>query len=173
MAKLLGKKGRKTKFNTKGKDGKKTNSLIPAGEKLLVEVEQSDYVQNRNGDGHIAKFTIGVIKGDYKGRKVFLNLNLDHPNEKAVEMAEAEFVSLIRSCKLTAVEDTEELHNIPFMIEVGIQASTNKQYDDQNNIRKYWAVEKKSAKRNTENKSKGKKSRKGKGKKGKPSVSFD
>ena len=48
-------------------------------------------------------------------------MNLDNPNQTAVEIANKEFASMCEACGVDEVEDSTELHGIPFGMRLGIK----------------------------------------------------
>lgn len=93
---------------------------IPQGE-YIVQVKSSDYVQNSKKNGYFAKYCFEVLKGEFKGRLIWVNLNLENPNPIAVEIAEKEHATLCRACGKPKIQDTRELHGIPFLMDVRIK----------------------------------------------------
>lgn len=72
----------------------------------------------------------------YKGRLVFIGLNIQNPSQKAVEISQRELRSLCDAVGVPEVEDSEELHDVTFGFKLGIEAGTDG-YDDKNVIKKY------------------------------------
>ena len=132
MAQLLGKN---KKFKAKGKDGMADMSVVPNGYYLMA-ITESSREKTKDGKNYYTKLRVDILRGEYKGRCVFRNLNLEHSNEQAQEIAERELISICNACGLAAVEDSEELHGIPMLCKVGIKKG-NDEYGDQNIIRKY------------------------------------
>lgn len=97
------------KFDTKGK-GMKPFTALPAGDyraKIIKSVEKPTKAKT----GHYIELTWQVVKGEYKGKKFFSRLNLDNPNETAVEIAEDEFVTISIACGFAKTQwDTDRLH---------------------------------------------------------------
>jgi len=108
---------------------------IPAGDYLVV-ITESEMKQNRNTPGSHLALTFEVIEGEYKGRKLFTNLNLDNPNRQAVKIARAELSAICRAVGVMTPKDSMELHNLPMRVRVGLE----KRQDTgelQNRIKKY------------------------------------
>lgn len=80
--------------------------------------------------------TAEIIEGQYKGRVLFANLNLEHHKENVVEMAEAELATICDAVGKISVDDTNELLGIPFTISLGIKKKTA-QYPEANKITGY------------------------------------
>ena len=98
---------------------------IPEGSYVAV-IEDSEERQTRAGNGSYLKLTWRIIDGPYQGRKVWENLNLDNPNEKAVEIAQRSLAEICVACRLQDVpEDSEVLHNKPMKIKITIREASN------------------------------------------------
>ncbi len=103
---------------------------VPAGDytAMIVESEKKD---NRAGTGSFIALVMEILdvvqfadakqKGDFKGRKLFENMNLWHPNNVTVRIAMAEMKALCNACGGLRPKDTEELHHIPFIVSVGLR----------------------------------------------------
>lgn len=85
----------------------------------VVMVAKSDIRQSKSSDGKYAAMEYEVVEGEYKGRKVFENLNLWNSNSTAVSIAKAALGNLQLACRLPKISDTSELHGIPFVLKVG------------------------------------------------------
>jgi hypothetical protein len=86
---------------------------IPAG-RYNVIITDSDLCVTKAGDGQYIKLTFKVLEGDFAGRLIWSNLNIDNPNEKAVEIAQRELAAICNAIGIPAIEnDTAELHGIP------------------------------------------------------------
>ena len=72
----------------------------------------------------------------YRGRLVFIGLNIKNPNAQTVEIAQRELTSICDACGIDELEDSEELHDITFGFKLGIDKGTDG-YDDKNEIKKY------------------------------------
>ena len=61
-----------------------------------------------------------VIDGQYKGRKLWDRLVLQHPNSETVRIARGTLSAICRAVKVMTPKDSVELHNLPLIISVGI-----------------------------------------------------
>jgi|SRR5215470_1465073 hypothetical protein len=109
---------------------------IPAG-KYVAEIINSDVVSNKNEDGIILKLTIKIVEGDFSGRLIFENLNIENKNEKAQKIA----LSMLRKlCVAVNFEGTlknsVELHGVPIIVSVVIKPEQGG-YPSKNSIRKF------------------------------------
>jgi hypothetical protein len=62
--------------------------VLPS-DKYLVEITKSEMKPTKAGDGSYLEFEYTVIEGQYRGRKVWDRLCLNHPSSKTVEIARA------------------------------------------------------------------------------------
>lgn len=81
----------------------------------VLMITKSELKENRSKTGKYIQLEIPVIDGKYKGRKLFNNLNIENPSQKAVEIARGELSAIAQACNVVEMRDTEMLHNIPFM----------------------------------------------------------
>ena len=112
-------------------------SLLPVGDYRAIISDSEMKVTNR-GDGSYLSLTLQVVEGEHSDRLLWANLNLDNPNQKAVDIAEKELASIYKACGIAA-DDSSELHDIPIMIKVGIQPAKNG-YEASNRIKGYEKI---------------------------------
>lgn len=86
-----------------------------------AEIVESDMKQNSKKNGNYLKLKYQITEGKYKGRYLFSNLNLDHPNEDAVAMAEKELATICRAIGIATVEDSEDLHKQTMLCKVTVK----------------------------------------------------
>lgn len=103
------------------KHEKKGFSVIPKGD-YKVEIKESNYKATAAGTGHFLGLVFEVVAGDFKGRKIWVNLNLDNPSKEAVEIARDELGSIHKAIGIKKmVTDSERLHNKIFTIELSVR----------------------------------------------------
>jgi hypothetical protein len=90
---------------------------MPAGKYLAVIVESS-MEPNSAGNGSFLKLVFQICEGEFKNRQVWERLNLNHPNETAMRIAQAKLSAICRAVKVTTPQDSQELHNLPLVIKV-------------------------------------------------------
>lgn len=131
-------------FNTKEHEGMGDFSAIPAG-KYIAEITNSEKMESKNKKGNFYwKLTFDVISDEegstkYKGRKLFVNLNLINSNAQAVEIANNELKTICEACGKVSIQDTAELHKTPMLVTVKVTPATA-QYPEGNSISYYKAV---------------------------------
>lgn len=126
MAKL------KSTFNTADVEPLTSYDPIPAGKYLMV-ITDSEMKITRAGTGEYLQLVMQVIDGEHAGRRVWERLNLYNPNPTAVSMAEATLSGIARAVGVGSLDDSEALHDRPFIGEVKI-VPANGQYDAKNEM---------------------------------------
>jgi hypothetical protein len=122
-------------FNRKNApEGSSSFDLIPDGW-YMAEIVNSEMKQTKKGDGSYISLRF-KLDGNPKfdGRQLFCNLNIDNPNEKAVEIAQRQLGEIMDCCGIQEVNDSEELHGKPMLIKVRTRKGSG-DYDDQNEIK--------------------------------------
>jgi len=105
-----------------------------------VIITKSEFKKTRAGTGHYLSIQMKIIEGEYKGRILFENLNLDNPNPTAVEIANKALNTICKACNKVGVQDSEELHGIPMIATVAVTEAT-KTRPASNDIKFYAPVE--------------------------------
>ncbi len=90
---------------------------LPAG-KYVACITASEMKATKQGDGSYLQLELTVLEGEYKGRKVWDRLCLNHSNPKAVQIARGTLSALCRSIGVLQPRDSAELHNVPLIVSV-------------------------------------------------------
>ena len=117
---------------------------IPAATYKMT-ITASENKPTRKGDGSYLKLEMTVADGEYIGRKVFANLNLDNPNKQAVEIAQGDLSAICRAVGVMAPRDSVELHNLPLMVKVIVEPRGDKPAELTNTIKGFAAVQSQAA----------------------------
>lgn len=112
---------------------------IPAGTYVFIFGDASEK-ETKNGDGRYAELVGEVTEGDLQGRKFWERLNLDNPNEKAVEIAQRTLSSICRAAGKMVIDDTAELLDIPMMVTIKYVPKKNGQAGELEQRRSYKAL---------------------------------
>jgi len=104
---------------------------------MIVASEKKD---TKSGTGSYLNLTFEIIDGEYKGRRVFDTLNLVNSNTQTVEIAQRRLSAIQRCVGVIHLRDSNELHNIPLVISVGIKPADG-QYAAKNIIRGFSRVD--------------------------------
>jgi hypothetical protein len=96
---------------------------IPEGDYVaaIVGSETKPTKQNdENGHprGSHLDLTFEILEGGYKGRKLWVCLNLNNPSQQAVDIAHAELSAVCRAVAVLTPADSSELHDRPLTIQV-------------------------------------------------------
>ena len=123
------------KANTEGNDSKSGFEPLPEGTYTLAIIK-SELKETKNKNGYFLFLTMKVQEGDMVGKVVFDRLNLVNPSAVAVEIANKQLNSLCEACGKQDVEDSEELHGIPFDAKIGVEPA-NENWPASNKILRY------------------------------------
>lgn len=92
---------------------------LPPGE-YEVMIVKSDTKPTKAGNGSYLELEMHVISGEHSGRRHWERLNLDNPSQQTVKIAEEQLARLCVAIGLDEVNDSDELHDRPFVAEFGI-----------------------------------------------------
>lgn len=87
---------------------------LPVGD-YRVEIIESEIRATKSGDGQYLMLTMQIIDGEHNGRRIWDRLNLWNPNSTTVEIAQRTLKSICNAVGKPVIEDSEELHQIPFV----------------------------------------------------------
>lgn len=112
-----------------------SRDAIPSGTYEAV-ITDSEMKATKNGLGMGINLTFEIISdGPAKGRKVFVWINYEHPKVEAQRIGREELASLCKAVGVANLTDTNQLHNLPLLITVGL----DKNDSTRNVIKKYAA----------------------------------
>lgn len=99
-------------FSTFKPDAFETKSydLLPAGW-YDGYITKADWTPNKAGTGHYLNLQFRVDGPHHAGRVLFEVLNLDHPKEKVVEIAQQSLAAICKALGLTELKAPEDLLN--------------------------------------------------------------
>jgi hypothetical protein len=104
-------------FNADEHEGAPSFEPMPKGWYTAM-ITESDNKTTKAGDGTYLALTFEIEGGEFKGRKVWANLNLNNPNEKAVAISRRNLGDICRAVGVPQPEESEELHYKPLAIYV-------------------------------------------------------
>ena len=113
-----------TSFDATSVEPTTAQDLLPAG-KYRAQIVESEMRVTKNGMGQFLWLMLDIIEGDYKGRKIFDQLNLVNPNPTTVEIAQRTLSAICHATGKMHVSDSEELHLMPMTILVKIRPPKN------------------------------------------------
>ena len=114
-------------------------SPIPAGN-YTAQIIDSALKVTSAGNGEYISLTWEVLDDEFASRRIFSNLNIVNPNEKAVQIAKSQLKQICTAAGVEALQDTQELHGIPMKIIVKVRPPQNG-YDAQNVINKIESMD--------------------------------
>ena len=110
-----------------------SRDTIPSGTYEAV-ITDSEMKATKNGLGMGINLTFEIISdGPAKGRKVFVWINYEHPKVEAQRIGREELASLCKAVGVSNLTDTNQLHNLPLLITVGL----DKNDSTRNVVKKY------------------------------------
>jgi len=106
-------------------DASQVNPSVPfdvlPSDKYLVEITNSEMKSTKAGDGSYLELEFTVVDGDFRGRKVWDRLCLNHRTQKTVEIARANLSAICHATGVMQPRESSELHRIPFIITVKVR----------------------------------------------------
>lgn len=105
--------------------------VLPKGD-YTVAIIESDAKTTNAGDGYYLKFTLQVLDGEFKGRKIWDQMMIEHPKELAVKIGKARLADYCRAVGKNNPQDTSELHDVA--IRVRLKVRKDEQYGDKNEV---------------------------------------
>ena len=108
---------------------------IPEGEYILKAVDAEEKATSK-GDGSYIKVKFEVVKGEFNGRLLWQNFNVNNPSEKAQRIGRQQMVAWATACGKPDADDTDKLLEKPFRAAVSIEKGTGG-YSDSNKIKAF------------------------------------
>lgn len=99
-------------------------SPIPPGDYQAVIIA-SEVKTTSKGDGKFIALTLQVMNGPHQNRKLYDNLNIWNPNEKAVQIAKGTLSAICRAVNVLSPKNTEELHGRGLTVTVGVKSDND------------------------------------------------
>lgn len=93
---------------------------LPAGDYEMMITASSTKQVKAPKTGSYLELEMQVISGEHSGRRHWERLNLDNPSQQTVKIAQEQLARLCMALHLDNVEDSVEMHDTPFVAEVGI-----------------------------------------------------
>ena len=108
--------------------------ILPLG-RYVVQIVASEMRATKDGQGQYLWLELDVLEGELQGRKLFDRLNLVNANPTTVEIAQRTLSAICHAVGKLQVQDSEELHLIPFVADVKVQPSKTEGYGPSNTLR--------------------------------------
>lgn len=103
------------------------------------EITKSESRQNKAGTGSYLQLEIKIMGPTHEGRIIWDRLNLNHPKENVVEIAQRTLSSICKATGVLTVKDSSELHGKPFAIKLKVRAETA-DFDASNDVKGYMPL---------------------------------
>lgn len=107
---------------------------LPKGNYLVVITGGEEKTSKTSNKPYLS-LTYEVIEGEYKGRKIFVNLFLFSDNPDAVRIARNEVAGICYATSTSNIKDVSEVTNKPFMVKLGVRK--NQEGELVNSIQEY------------------------------------
>ncbi len=104
-------------FNAQEVDPNVGFDPVPA-DKYIAAITKSEIKPTKNGTGSYLELEFTIIEGQYKDRKVWDRLCLDHPNKQTVKIARGNLSAICHAVGVMQPQDSAQLHNLPLQIKV-------------------------------------------------------
>ena len=92
---------------------------LPPGKYEMV-VTKSDIRMTKAGDGEYIELEMQVVDGAHSGRRHWERFNVNNKNKTAEDIARSQLASLCRALGVEDINDTEDLHDLPFVAGIEI-----------------------------------------------------
>ena len=107
-------------FNAQQYDPTQGGGSLPVGRHPVI-IESSEVKANKANDGGYLQLNLKLIDGPQMGTTGAYRLNLYHSNPQIAEIAHRQLSAICHVIGVFNVQDSQQLHNIPFIVEVGLQ----------------------------------------------------
>lgn len=99
------------------------------------QIVASELKPTKNNDGTYLQMEIQVLDGACAGRKVFDRVNLANPNPVAAEIGQRRLSAYCYATGVLMLQDSQQLHGIPFKLRVSVRTDSTGQYDPSNDVK--------------------------------------
>jgi hypothetical protein len=112
-------------FDPNAQEARQSFDVLPPSEQPAVITESS--MEPTSKGGAMLKLTFEIIDGQFKGRKIWENLNLINNNPKAVDIARGTLTSICNAVGIRHhIKDSQELHNKPMILKLDVKTDVEK-----------------------------------------------
>lgn len=110
--------------------------IFETGE-YAFQIVKSDVKQTKAGNGTMLVFEASCIEEGFAGKRLTIRLNVQNPNQTAVEIAYRDLSAICHVCGVLQLTDTQQLHGKPFRIRLEKLPRTDAPDKFTNEIRAY------------------------------------
>jgi uncharacterized protein YcbK (DUF882 family) len=122
-------------FNAAEIEPQSARGLVAPGWYTVV-IDKTTSKINNAGTGSYLELEFQIVEGENKGRRVWDRLNLDNPNQTAVDIAKASLSAICHAVNVLTPQSPEELKDILLEALVAVQPAKG-QYGESNIIKGY------------------------------------
>lgn len=90
--------------------------------------------------GAYIQFNLKIASGEHAGGALVLRVNFENDNPVAAEIGQAELSAICRVCGVMQLQDTQQLHGIPFKVVVAKTERNDKPGEYGNEIKSYMDI---------------------------------
>lgn len=126
-------------FNAASVAPKSSFDPLPAGW-YVAQVTDSAVNPAKSGNGMRMSLTLDIIDGEFKGRKVFTGLNVQHSDPQTEQISQEQLSALCHAVGVLDLKDTAQLHMKPVMVKLKVREAKNG-YDASNDVSGYKKVD--------------------------------
>lgn len=125
-------------FNAENVEPQGNMEPVPAGWYNCM-ITESEMKPTKSGQGSYLQLRLDIIDGEHEGRVLFDRLNLDNPNQTAVEIAQRTLSAICRAVGVMQPQDSTDLHDKPLRVKAAVRPAGNG-YDASNDVKGYEAA---------------------------------
>jgi len=92
---------------------------LPVGDYTCI-ITNSELKDTQAGNGKLLAVTFEVVDGEYAGRALWTNLNIQNPSDVAEKIGRSQLASICKAVGVMNPQDSEELHATPLVVKVGL-----------------------------------------------------
>lgn len=130
-------------FNAANVPQSKPFEPIPTGwyNVKIVEITPTPTKDNATSGSWYLKLQLEVIDGEFKGRKLFHNLNMKNTNPEAVRISTEQLSTICHSVGRIQIGHTNELLGLPFMAKTSVKIDPTGTYEPSNDVKGFKPLE--------------------------------
>lgn len=114
--------------------------VIPPGTEVEMQTTEAEVLPAKSGKGNKLELVFEVVNPEeYRGRKVWESMNIEHENPVAQKIGQERLSALAHACGAIGATDTEELLWKPFpaVLDVETYTKNNGNTGEKNVVKKY------------------------------------
>jgi len=121
-------------FNASTVEPTQSYDPLPDGWYTVI-MTKSEMKPTKDGTGAYLETELTVQEPPYKGRKVFYRLNVKNNNPVAQEIAYRQLSAICHAVGVIQVQDSQQLHGLPFKVKIVIKKDESGKYDPSNEVK--------------------------------------